>query len=303
MDGMELWMLDDDAAWWAKLRRADRHREKLAGLVAAFKANDPYTLKPEMTDRPDEVAYRLRVWREAPADISTVIGDVLHNLRSALDALAFEVAVQSVNRTLTKTEEGATEFPICESPDTYDAFFGGGADPSKSQRLRGRMYSDRARNAMRHAQPFHWAAMGNAPVAEKEQRYREEFEWSQVRRLRHLSNIDKHRRLPAIGVGWPKLLYWGSDVGDDTRLRGGHMPPTDDTILCYLVGPNAKQITLHFEFALVLTDDPIHQPDAGKPYEPQDCMALLEGFSQSVDSKIRQVLSEYARLRANNLSD
>jgi hypothetical protein len=35
------------------------------------------------------------------------------------------------------------------------------------------------------------------------------------------------------------MFYWGSDKGDDTRLRGGHMPPTDNTILCYLVGPNA----------------------------------------------------------------
>ena len=96
---MESWMSDLDAAWWAKLRRANTHLETLAKLVDDFAATEPYTLDPE----PGEgvVAYRLHIRREAPAEISTVVGDVLHNLRSALDSVAYELAVQAKGEALT----------------------------------------------------------------------------------------------------------------------------------------------------------------------------------------------------------
>ena len=64
-------MLDPEAAWWAKLRRADEHLIVVADLFHDFQATEPYTLTPEDTDNPDEVAYRLRVHREAPADLIT----------------------------------------------------------------------------------------------------------------------------------------------------------------------------------------------------------------------------------------
>jgi hypothetical protein len=90
----EPWMHDDNAAWWAKIRRAHTHRKTLEKLVDEFEASQPYTLTPEPGERPNEVAYRLSIRQEAPAEISTVVGDVLHNLRSALDSLAYELAIQ-----------------------------------------------------------------------------------------------------------------------------------------------------------------------------------------------------------------
>jgi len=50
---------------------------------------------------------------------------------------------------------------------------------------------------------------------------------------------------------------------------------------------------LHTEFALVLIDDPMLQPQAGKPYQPQDCRGLLNSFARDVDTTLRQVLSRY----------
>lgn len=298
MESIEPWMLDDDAAWWAKLRRANQHRETLAELVAGFRAGDPYTLTPERTERADEVAYRLRILREAPADISTVTGDGLHNLRSALDSLAYELAVHSTGRDLTVPEQAVTGFPCVQNPRQYDRFFGvdvdGDSEADEARLMRGSIYTDRARKAMRVAQPFFWAEMGtDVSDADRRKRYREEFKWSQVRRLREMNNVDKHRRLNVMAF-WPNLFYFGSNEGDNTRFRWSGVF-ADGRILCYLVGPNAWQTTLHHEFALVLGDDPMHRPDK-PPYVPRDCLDLLEGFSQSVDSKVRQVLSEYARL-------
>jgi hypothetical protein len=279
---IEPWITDPDAAWWAKLRRANTHRETLNKLVQEFEACRPYTLTPEPGEEPNEMPYRLRIRREAPAEISTVIGDVLHNLRSALDSLAYKLAAQSKGQALTKQEERLTSFPWCQHPSEYDGL------------MRVSLYAPEAQKAMRVMQPFYWAEMANAPESERRQHSEEDFKWSGIYRLGQLSNIDKHRRLPALGVGWPSLFWWGSDEGDDTRLRGGHMPPTDNTILCYLVGANARNIELNTEFALVLKDDPMHQPEAGKPYEPQDCQKLLEGFADDVEVTVRQVLSRYS---------
>jgi hypothetical protein len=305
LPGMEPWMLDDAAPWWAKLRRANVHRETLAALVAEFRAGEPYTLKPEQTNEPDVVAYRLRILREAPADISTVVGDVLHNLRSALDSLAHTLAEQSKGSELTSAETSATEFPICEMPDDYSRFFGEpksfaeGKEPGNAQRLRGDIYDERARQAMRVVQSFRWAEMWEeVSDEERRRRYREEFEWSSIPRLRRMHNIDKHRRLPALAVGWPQMFWYSTNEGDQVGFRWGHLPFEDDTILCYLVGPQAAQTELRHDFALVLTDDPTHRPGDGEPYEPQDCLELLEGFAWSVDSKVRQVLSEYTTLGA-----
>jgi hypothetical protein len=242
--------------------------------------------------------------QQTPPEISTVVGDVLHNLRSALDSVAYELAVQSKGE-LTAREEQVTFFPWCRSPGEYDRFFGIGVDPGKSDeasRLRGRIYSHQARDAMRVVQPFFlWemAKLSGANLSEKERRQfsEDQLNWPSIHRLRRLSNIDKHRRLAAVGVGWPTIFYWGSDEGDNTRFRLGLMPPTDNTIWCYLVGANAANIELHTEFALVLIDDPKHQPGQDQHCRPQDCQKLLEGFARDVTVTVQQVLLQYGQKR------
>jgi hypothetical protein len=293
---VEPWLTDPEAAWWAKLGRANTHRETLANLVDEFEESEPYTLTPEPGDKPDEVAYRLRILREAPAEISTVVGDVLHNLRSALDSVAYGLAVHSKGE-LTEREEQVTGFPWRPNSAEYDRFFGIGVDPKKNpddgRLVRVRIYGQEARDAMRVVQPFWLAEIANLPETERRQHSDDDFKWSSIYRLQQLSNIDKHRRLPAVGVGWPEMIWWLSDEGDDTRFRSGHMPPTDNTILCYLVGANATNIALNTDFALVLEDDPRHQPGTDEQYQPQDCQKLLEGFALDVETTVRLVLGRY----------
>ena len=155
--GMEPWMLDPEAAWWATLRRADEHLIVVADLFHDFQATEPYTLTPEDTDNPDEVAYRLRVHREAPAELMTVVADVLHNLGSALDSLAFGLAVRSVDRELTGRRRREQHSSPSAAAHTYGEFFGDGKRPDKWQRMRGDLYGPRARKALRAGQPFYSA--------------------------------------------------------------------------------------------------------------------------------------------------
>ena len=80
---------------------------------------------------------------------------------------------------------------------------------------------------MQAAQPFSWTELATNMSSKRQQLSDEDFRWSAIYRLQQLNNIDKHRRLPALGVGWPEMFYWGSDEGDDTRFRlGASRPPT-----------------------------------------------------------------------------
>jgi hypothetical protein len=94
------WM-DQGSSWWAKANRAKEHIDSLRRQVDEYRASAPYSLTPEPTEKPDRLAYRLRFSKPVPVTISTTVGDVLHNLRAALESLAFEVARRSQGGTLT----------------------------------------------------------------------------------------------------------------------------------------------------------------------------------------------------------
>jgi hypothetical protein len=138
---------DQDSSWWAKANRAKEHIDSLRRQVDDFRASEPYSLKPEPTEKPGRLAYRLRFLKPVPVAISTTVGDVLHNLRAALENLAFEVARRSQGGMLTATQEWASTFPIRETPEALDGFFA-------SQAKKGLLYDRRARAALRSVQPF-----------------------------------------------------------------------------------------------------------------------------------------------------
>jgi hypothetical protein len=261
---------DQSSSWWAKANRAKEHIDSLRHLVDEFRASRPYTLTPEPTDTPDRLAYRLRFSRPVPVAISTTVGDVLHNLRAALESLAFEVARQSQNGMLTADQEKASTFPICETPEAFDAFFKGKKAP---------LYDSRARTALRSAQPF-----VNLEEAQKlgvalDQSFEETFHWNELHRLDTLWNIDKHRRL-ALMAWWPDLIYWGSNGPSNRRALPGDGTLADGSILLYIDGTDEDQgDELSHEFNLVLTDDPAFSRDHGAT---DDVVDLLERWHQHI---------------------
>lgn len=92
----------------AKIKRADEHIERLKTLVDAFKASEPYA---PFLDRDPNTGhcdlYLVRKQRPSE-DISLAIGDVVHNLRSALDHFAY----QWVLRRGSGAPDPRTQFPI-----------------------------------------------------------------------------------------------------------------------------------------------------------------------------------------------
>jgi hypothetical protein len=273
------WVLDQSADWWLKLDRARVHQQELAAILDEFRATDPYTLEPEATAAPDRIAYRLRVHAEMPRRAALVLGDAVHNIRSALDALAYEMAQKHIGSPLNDPQAKAPTFPCFKTPTEFDDFM----------RKRGRdlLYGDRERNALRRCQSF-WIADTYQALASEQQttEYADSFTWSWLNRLTHLDNIDKHRHLN-LAAFWPDLFYWGSDEGDPTGWVPGNEGVTDGAILGHMVGPSATT-TLHHEFVLALQDDPAHRPH-DPPYSPTDCAVVVRDFASQVALTFNQI--------------
>lgn len=253
---------DQASSWWAKINRAREHLESARRLIGQFRASQPYALLPEPTSTPGRVAYRLRITRPVPVAVSTTVGDVLHNMRAALESLAFELARRSHAAPLTPAQEGASTFPICDSPASFDAFFKG---------RKASLYDDRARAALRAVQPFVNLEQAHLLGVGLERTFREEFRWELLHRLDVLWNLDKHRRL-ALMAWWPDLFYWTSNSAASTTALPGEGTMADGSILLYLEGSDCGQpVELQHKFNLVLTDDP-----AVRPGVRSDVLELLE---------------------------
>ena len=214
---MASWWLDPESAWCAKAARAKHHIDALEGEVANFLNDETFNIVPE-AGGPEEVIYRLQMSGPVPIVFSAMIGDVLHNLRSALDCAAFEIARRHVNRELTSEEERRTAFPIISTQTAFDKFF--------SDKQRAHLYSVKQKGAIRRVQPGHLfdeieRERGSAPTLDRDS----EVKYDPLFLLNRLSNIDKHRRLHTT-VWWPGLIYWGSDRPTHKWILGS--PPFVD---------------------------------------------------------------------------
>src|SRR5215471_4796135 len=138
---------DPTAAWWAKAARALKHIRDADSVASAYESAKPYEIRQEATDRPGEVAFRFRLLKPPPVELLTIIGDAIHNMRSSLDSVAFELARQQLGDTMTDRQERAAQFPIAQDRAEFDDFF-------DSHKFRRQMYGQRERDTMRCVQPF-----------------------------------------------------------------------------------------------------------------------------------------------------
>jgi hypothetical protein len=273
--------LDHTSAWWAKADRAQHHLRLLDRLVAEFRASEPYRVVPRPTDTPGRTEYRLHIHKPVPPEISTTIGDILHNLRSALDSLAYEMALRGRDRPMTKKQERACVFPVRETPERFDEFFDQDSK-HEGDRIRAALYGDRARAAFRSVQPFRIHEEAMLLGVEVTDTYEQEYRWSELYRLTQLSNLDKHRRL-GLMAWWPDLVYWMSNGPSQRRWLGGDGTFADGSVLGYMVGQDADvgEEEVFHDFNLILADDPAH--DASDPTSnTPDVVDMLNRWHQYI---------------------
>ena len=110
-----------------KITRANKHIDEIDGLIKGFFESKPYeiVLKKDVPTA-GRLSYRLQILKEPPAGWGPVIGDVLYNLRSALDHLACQLVIAGGG---TCTHE--TEFPIAKNRKAFESRLGSVSGASK----------------------------------------------------------------------------------------------------------------------------------------------------------------------------
>jgi len=169
----------------AKLARADEHFDLLEREIDAFLAgeSEPVTLSiPYLdTDSGYHVVYAI-VEHEPPLRFGVVVGDIVHNARSALDHLVWQLVILNGGRPGRDHS-----FPIADHPNDFSA--------QAAKRLDG--VAPRHRAIIESVQPYQGS---NGP------------ENTYLALLSRLSNVDKHQVVHA-------TLAVLQDPGDRVSVR------------------------------------------------------------------------------------
>jgi hypothetical protein len=212
--------MEPTSAWQVKRHRAEEHRAELQSTVSDYLARG-YRIAAESNATSNETYYRLHVLEPIPARISAIIGDVLHNLRSALDCLSLELARRHLGRDLNLSEERGAQFPISKSHKDFDTFFN---RPGRAD-----LFSRRERMAMQSTQPgwvFDLAAQSGIQSGNRD----EEVEHDSLWLLQQLSNADKHRRV-LVTFMHVDQVWWASDAHSEYGWRWGRTPFHDGQVV------------------------------------------------------------------------
>jgi hypothetical protein len=100
-----------------KLERAKKHLKDLETASERFFKTDPYEVR--IQDNPQTGKREHKVVRAAdvPDELSIIAGDVIHNLRSALDHLIWQLVLVNGG----KPDEMKTEFPVWWSKANFES--------------------------------------------------------------------------------------------------------------------------------------------------------------------------------------
>jgi hypothetical protein len=99
-----------------KIVRAQEHHDLLDQKVGAFLASKPYTTLIDVDEQTWEFRVRVDVHRETDPYWAVIIGDLVHNLRSALDHLAWALVQVNGNKPTKRTQ-----FPIFTDQGEFEA--------------------------------------------------------------------------------------------------------------------------------------------------------------------------------------
>jgi hypothetical protein len=128
----------------AKIGRAHGHAQTVRNEIIAWRDSEPYFITRDVNA--DLTVYRLiaNIGVEPPLQKWTlIIGDFVHNLRSALDHLVYAVAIHESGKN-PPPDENTILFPICETPELF----------KKNGRSRIKTLSLPVRTAIEACQPY-----------------------------------------------------------------------------------------------------------------------------------------------------
>jgi hypothetical protein len=162
-----------------KINRAHEHLEHLEREIAAwFDGNKHFThcIEPDPNE-PTKLDLKLTADKIPIDPFSLIVGDIVHNIRSSLDYIAFELACAN-HGSLSQEEARSSQFPILGDVDKNGVSGTGPARFRSSSMIQ--YVSSSAQALIESVQPYHLGG-----------KFREHPLWI----LNELVNIDKHRFL------------------------------------------------------------------------------------------------------------
>jgi hypothetical protein len=99
-----------------KIERSQKHLYELHREVSAFWRRNPYEIVPDRKLNEVEMVYKLRIRETIPPYWAGIIGDIVHNLRSALDLLANTLVANAGDKTGTRPGDH-TKWPVASTQE------------------------------------------------------------------------------------------------------------------------------------------------------------------------------------------
>jgi hypothetical protein len=167
-----------------KIERAKEHVRDLDAAIGDFLRDEPYRLgaKPHPVVEINHTTLYVAEVKPAPGRLSLLMGDAIHNLRSALDHLAWQLVEAGGGRP-----DRNTYFPICDTAQQYASAIGKG----EIQKI-----TPEARDIIQSVQPYVTV---------------EQTLWL----IQHLDIVDKHRLLLTVVSA---MNRWGVDLARGARV-------------------------------------------------------------------------------------
>ena len=221
-----------------KVGRAKQHHTELVAKIVAFRNTNPFIIDTKRDPVTRRLIYYLSSVREIPVELSLIAGDIFHNLRSALDHLAYQLLLVGAGNG-----NFHVAFPIGDDQADFN-----------KKRPRAKGLRQDALDAIDNLQPYRG---GNDKL------------WQ----LHELSKIDKHRLLVTVGSAFRSL-----DIGAHGRhmaieanpdlaayphlplflMAGDKLFPLEAGAELFIDGPDAEPVpTMQFRFEICLSEPPI----------------------------------------------
>lgn len=108
----------------AKLERAIEHLDFLERDCERFLRSKPYAVTTEFESEAGCFVARLRARKQPPLSTSVRVGELVHNLRSALDHVAWVLAASNTDDVAALWEPGTRErimFPVAKTPEAFES--------------------------------------------------------------------------------------------------------------------------------------------------------------------------------------
>ena len=108
----------------AKLDRAVEHLEPLERECERFLKTKPYSVSAQFEPQTREYIVHFSIRKSMPLSAAVIVGEVIHDLRSALEHLVWSLAASSAEDAAALWEPRIREritFPVAKSPDAFES--------------------------------------------------------------------------------------------------------------------------------------------------------------------------------------